>query len=167
MSNSDCMPQDGVSDHHKKLEPFVGTFKAQVKLWMGPGDPMVSTGVMTNSWVLGGRFLKQDYRGDQQGQPMPPFEGHGYWGFNNTTGKYEGFWIDNASTMMQTEVGAIESSGKVWTMVGEMTNPQTKQPLSKRSVITLHDVDHHDLEMYFSGPDGKESKAMEIKYERA
>ncbi len=27
-----------------RLEPFVGTFKAVVKLWMGPGEPMVSTG---------------------------------------------------------------------------------------------------------------------------
>lgn len=167
MSRQDCEAQGALVEQHKKLEPFAGRFKAQVKLWMGPGEPMVSTGLMTNSWALGGRFLKQDYQGDQQGQAMPPFEGHGFWGFNTGTGKYEGFWIDNASTMMQTETGSLDASGKVWTMIGEMTNPQTKQAMKKRSVIKLHDKDHHDLEMYFSGPDGKEFKAMEIKYARA
>ena len=29
-----------------RLKPFIGTFAAQVKLWMGPGEPMVSTGTM-------------------------------------------------------------------------------------------------------------------------
>ena len=167
MSSQDCGAHVAVVEQHKKLEPFVGRFKATVKLWMGPGEPKVSTGVMTNSWALGGRFLKQDYQGDQQGQAMPPFEGHGYWGFNTGTGKYEGFWIDNASTMMQTEVGTLDASGKTWTMIGELHNPQTKQPMKKRSVIKLLDKNHHDLEMYFSGPDGKEGKVMEITYVRA
>ena len=35
-------------EHHAKLKPFVGKFKAEVKMWMGPGDPMESTGKMTN-----------------------------------------------------------------------------------------------------------------------
>ena len=155
-------------DAHKRLDPFVGKFKATVKMWMGPGDPMVATGMMTNSWELGGRFLKQVYVGDPGAGPFPNFEGRGFWGYNTLTNKYEGFWIDTACTFMQGEEGTLDASGKTWTMVGEMANPeQPSKKMRKKSVIKLHDKDRHSLTMFFDKGDGKESKAMEIEYSRA
>ena len=50
-------------------------------------------------------------------------------------------------------------------MVGEMTDPKGNT-VKKRSVITLEDNDHQKIEMFFSGQNGKEFKAMEIRYER-
>jgi hypothetical protein len=162
-----CMAAAAVGEAHKKLDPFVGTFRATVKLWMGPGEPMVSTGTMVNSWDLGGRFLKQVYTGDPNPGPFPNFEGRGFWGYNNVTRRYEGFWIDNASTFMNTEVGDLDAAGKTWTMVGEMADPQgSGKSMRKRSVIALKDRDHHSLEMFFTMPDGQECKTMEIQYQR-
>ncbi len=162
-----CAEMGAPVEQHKALEPFVGTFKAEVKLWMGPGDPHVSTGVMTNSFDLGGRFLKQVYKGDPGEGPFANFEGRGFWGYNTVEKKYEGFWIDTACTLMQTESGDVDASGKVWTMCGEMTDPQSGGKMTKRSVITLIDNDRHSMEMFFKSPDGNESKAMEIQYQRA
>lgn len=162
-----CVDMSAPVAAHERFEPFVGKFRAEVKLWMGPGDPMISTGMMTNTLDLGGRFLYQFYKGDPSEGPFPNFEGRGYWGYNTTSEKYEGFWIDSASTMMQQEFGDVDAAGKVWTMRGDMTCPQTKTAMKKRSVITLKDDDHHAMEMYFTGPDGNEAKAMEIQYERA
>jgi len=34
-----CAKSPAVTEHHAKLDPFVGTFKARVKFWMGPGEP--------------------------------------------------------------------------------------------------------------------------------
>ena len=155
-----------LADAHKRFEPFVGTFAAEVKLWMGPGEPQVSTGVIKNALDLDGRFLRQTYKGDPGDGEFPNFEGRGFWGYNTVTNKYEGFWIDTASTVMQHEVGDVDESGKVWAMIGEMTNPQTGQPMKKRSVITLKDDDHNKLEMFFCTPDGGEVKGMEINYTR-
>ncbi len=151
---------------HKRFEPFVGTFTATVKLWMGPGEPHVTTGVMNNTYDLGGRFLQQVFTGDPGEGPFPNFEGRGYWGYNTTTKKYEGFWIDTACTAMQTETGDVDTAGKVWTMVGEMIDPQSGRPMKKRSVIALKDNDHHSMEMFFTTPDGTEAKGMEIQYVR-
>jgi hypothetical protein len=157
---------DAVTEAHARFEPFVGTFKADVFTYMGPDQkPHHSTGVMKNALDLGGRYLHQSYTGDAAGS-FPRFEGRGYWGFNATSGKYEGFWIDSVSPFMQTEAGDVDAAGKVWTMIGEMTNPQTGQPMRKRSVITLVDRDHHTIDMYFSTPDGGELKAMTIRYAR-
>jgi len=152
---------------HKRLDPFVGTFKATVKMWMGPGDPHVSTGVMANKWDLGGRFLQQTYKGDPGAGPFPDFEGRGYWGYNTIDKRYEGFWIDSASTFMQPETGHVDASGKVWTMKGQMTDPMSGGVMKKRSVITLKDKDHHSMELYFTKPDGNEMRVMEIQYARA
>jgi hypothetical protein len=161
----DCTEMGAVVDAHRKLEPFVGVFAAKVSLWMGP-EPMVSTGVMTNRWDLGGRFLHQSYKGDQTDGPFPGFEGRGYWGYNTVARRFEGFWIDTASTIMQTESGEVDRSGKVWTMVGSFPDPASGKPIRKRSVITLIDRTRHTMECYFQGPDGRESKTMAIEYAR-
>ena len=165
-TDTQCAQMAATVEAHEKLKPFVGTFKSTVKMWMGTGDHNVSTGVMENRMELGGRYLHQSYKGDEAAGPFPNFEGRGYWGFNTVTGKYEGFWIDTASTCMQTETGDVDATGKVWTMTGKTSNPQTCQTMKKKSVITLHDDNTHMMEMYFQGPDGNESKGMEIKYTR-
>jgi hypothetical protein len=154
------------TEEHRKMAPFEGTFKAEVKMWMGPGDPITMTGTMVNEFDLGGRFLRQTYRADSPEGPFGTFEGRGYWGYNNVTRKYEGFWIDTASTMMQTETGTLDETGKVWAMIGEMVEPQTGGSLKRRSVIKLVDDDHHTMEMFVDTGDG-EVKNMEIRYERA
>jgi len=153
------------SEGHEKLKPFVGTFKAVVKMWMEPGaEPMVSEGVMTTDWILGGRFLQQTYKGEAFGGV---FEGRGLMGDNNTTDEYEGLWIDTASTAMQTESGTYDDATKTFTMRGSMVCPSTKQPFTKRDVIKVIDDDNHTMEMFFTGPDGQEMKNMEITYTRA
>jgi hypothetical protein len=160
----EMMQMGKTGPEHGRLESFAGKFKAEVKMWMGPGDPMVATGTMTNSLDLGGRYLRQDYKGDPSPGPFGSFEGRGYWGFNTGTKKYEGFWIDTASTMMQTETGTVDGAGKVWTMVGEMHDPSGK-PMKKRSVITLKDKNTHSMEMFME-KDGHEFRTMEIQYKR-
>jgi hypothetical protein len=135
-------------------------------MWMGPGDPMESTGAMTTSMDLGGRFLRQEYKGDPGEGPFPNFEGRGFWGYNTAQSRFEGFWIDSASTLMQFESGQVDESGKIWTMTGEMPDPQGKGSITKRSVITVQDDDHHKIEMFFE-KGGQASKGMEISYTRS
>ena len=149
---------------HEKINPFVGTFRAVVKFWM-EGQCFESTGTMVNHWILGGRYLAQDYQGDQQDGPFPEFQGRGYWGFNTMTNQYEGLWIDNASTMMQMEKGDVDGDGKVWTMMGEMESPQGKT--QKESIITLISDDEHKMEMFFLFPGKEKVKTMEIHYTRS
>ena len=152
---------------HDRLKPFVGAFKAEVKIWMGPGDPMVSTGTMTNSLDFGGTFVRHHYQGDPSPEPtpFPDFEGRGFWGFNKNTQQYEGVWIDNASTIMQIETGTVDDSGRVWTMTGQIVDPSGAIS-TKKSITTLVDDDHHHMEMFFSKGD-QEFKGMEIRYVRA
>lgn len=159
------MPVPGVE--HQRIRPFEGTFRATVKIWMGPGDPIVQHGTMRNSMQVGGLYLEQDYKGDRSPGPFPAFEGRGFWGYNTSAGEYEGFWIDNASTMMQLEKGQVDESGKVWTMRSAFRHPQSGQMIQKRSVIRLLDDNRNDMTTWMTGPDGNEFRTMEILFERA
>lgn len=157
------MPQPGAQ--HELLRPFEGTFRAVVKIHMGPGEPIVSAGTMVNRFVLGGLYLAQEYQGDDAEGPFPAFEGRGFWGFNFGSNLYEGFWIDNASSIMQREDGQVDESGKLWEMHSEIVHPQAGK-MKKRSLIRLLDDDHHEMESFMTPEGGTEMKTMEISYTR-
>ena len=157
-----CKP----ADQHTLFKPFVGTFRATIKMWMGPGEPMVHTGTMVNTMELGGLFLMQDYKGDPAPGPFPAFAGKGFFGFNKYKKQFEGFWADNAASWMSMEAGQADSTGKVWTMHSAMDDPMTGKPTTKRTVIRVTDQNHHSMEMYFTPQGGEESKCMEITYVR-
>lgn len=149
---------------HTVLDAFLGTWNAQVTLQMEPGlPPTVSQGVMTNSWALGGRFLEQRYKGEVFGCD---FEGRGYFGFNNGSRKYEGVWMDTASTCIASEVGDYNKATKSFTMNSSFANPADGSQGTKRTIITIKSPDEHTMESYFPTPDGKEWKMMEIVYKR-
>ena len=67
----DAMMKAGIpGDPHKKLDGMAGTWDTKITMWMMPGmDPMTSTGMSTNQWVMGGRYLEQRFKGDFMGMP--------------------------------------------------------------------------------------------------
>lgn len=162
--SSECVPS-GPGAEHQLFRPFVGQFRTTVTLWMGPGEPMVHTGTMRNSLVLGGRFLRQDYKGDPMEGPYPPFEGEGYWGYNDARAKWEGVWVDSASNQMQTEAGDYDAATRSWTMLGAAHVPNGT--MAKRSVIRLISDHEHETESFLQWPDGSWTKTMHLRFVRA
>ena len=149
---------------HKKLEPFVGTFDAKVKMWMDPTKPQEeSSSTSENKWVLGNRYVEMRYEGTFMGQP---FSGVGYTGYDNILKKYVGTWMDTAGTGIMMTTGRSDASGKVTTMTGSTPDPTTGKAQAIREKITVSDNDHHTMEMWGPGPDGKMFKMLEITYSR-
>ncbi|MFK7768644.1 MAG: DUF1579 family protein [Mariniblastus sp.] len=153
------------TEHHQRLKPFEGTFDSEVQMWIGPGDPMVSTGKMKSTFQVGDLFLHQDYKSESPLGPFGTFEGRGYWGFNTTTGQYEGFWIDTASTTMQMEKGSVDETGKVFEMHSEFV--MHGATMKKRTVFTVLSNDHHRMEAFIEAPGAEEMKSMSIEYKRS
>lgn len=145
---------------HKLLEPFIGEWDSEVKMWMGPGEPQVSNGVMVNKPILGGRFIEQKYQGHGY-----DFQGSGLWGYNKASGKFEGLWIDTMSTMMQMDTGDYNPGTKTFTMLSKMSCSEMGE-MTKKSLIKVHGPDKHTMEMYFAPEGGPEGKCMEITYTR-
>src|SRR5579862_8638464 len=53
---------------HQAMEPLAGTFNAKIEVWEEPGkQPSESEGVMVRKWIMGGRFLQEDFDGKFNG----------------------------------------------------------------------------------------------------
>lgn len=149
---------------HKMLHTLAGDYDTTMRMWMDPAaPPMESKGSSHMKVVLDGRFVHEHLKGDVMGQP---FEGMGYFGFDNTLNQFNCAWVDNMNTSITFSKGSISADGKTITYVGSMNEPMTRE-VAKSFMIqtTFHSADHHVMEMseilY-----GEKFKVMEIEYHR-
>jgi hypothetical protein len=151
--------------HQQLIAEFAGTWDTKMTSWMDPSaKPMTETGKSVNTAVLGGRQLRMDYTGMFMGQP---FEGVGYSGYDNVTGKYFSTWSDNMSTGLFVSHGDYDPASKSYTYSAQMPDPMHGGALVPiREVVRIVDADHVNFEMYETR-DGKERKSMQIEYVRA
>jgi len=150
-------------DMHKFLAKMEGTWSAEVKMWEGPGEPQVSRGTSVNAMVMGGRYLRQDFKSTMMDMP---FEGVGYTGYDNVMKRFQAIWMDNMSTAMMVGTGTLDATGKVMTSTMTYSDCQSGKEVVSRSVGRIVDDKTHVFEMFGPGPDGKEIKMMEITYRK-
>jgi hypothetical protein len=152
---------------HKKLNDAVGTWQTTMRSWVnGPdAEPTVSKGTAEVKWVLGGRFLQQDMKGEMMGMP---FNGLGFTGYDNINKKYVSVWMDNSSTGLYTTEGTMDKEGKVLTTIGKMDDVTTgEHDKSMMYVQRFHSKDRQTFEFHdLSLPEGK-TRVGEIEYVRA
>jgi hypothetical protein len=152
-------------EHHRNLDPLVGRFSATVTQWLEDGQPpMESTGVLENTWVLGGRFVQSLYRSDG---PGPAFEGQGLLGYDTVRQRYVGNWADSMGTFLwPVGTGECSDDGKAFTLTRVMTDPMTGGLVKIRDVTTIVDDDHITYEMFATHPGTDEFKMLEAHYTR-
>lgn len=144
---------------HKKMEPLAGSFTFKSKFWMDPAKPPSEwEGTCEAKWVMGNRYLRSEVKGNFGGME---FTGVGVWGYDNLKKKFVSAWIDNMGTGISIGTGEIDKTGKVFTFIGEDTDPLTGKPVKGRDVTTINDDGTIKAE-YFKLVDGKEIKVMEI-----
>ncbi|KAB2842169.1 DUF1579 domain-containing protein [bacterium] len=149
---------------HEVLKSFEGEWTVTSKSWMKPGDkPQQSTGTSSFSWVLGGRFLKQDFKGNWGGED---FTGLGYVGFDNVKKEYVSTWMDSMSTGIGQAKGQYDAATKTITDQGSFSCP-IKGTVDFRSEWKILDKDKFSFSMYMPDPNGKEFRSMEMLYKRA
>ncbi len=147
---------------HKAFQTMKGTWSVDGKDYMtNPASPTMSTGEAKFETVLGGRFLVQHYHSTFQGQP---FEGMGITGYDNAKKKFVGNWVDNMGTGIMNTEGTYDPASKTMTEHSDMSSPMGTM---KVKMVTKHDNENQfTFTMYMMGPDGKESKSMELIYKR-
>lgn len=151
--------------NHKLLEPLIGSWNVTTKFKMGPDAPMdSSTGTSECKWILGGRFVSEEVTGDMGGMP---FHGLGLTGYDNYKQKFFNIWMDEMSTTYMISTGAVDSSGKIFTLTGTYEDYLTGGNVKLFKMVTrIINPDKHVNEMYDTAPDGKEYKTFEATYTR-
>jgi hypothetical protein len=113
-------------------------------------------------WVLDGLFLKEEYKTDFGGTPFTVVQ---YLGYDNNRKKFLEIKIDNMHSGAMNQDGPASGDGTVFTTIGDSLD-QNGKPIKLKSVRTVQDRDHHTLEWFFIGPDGKEDKRVSMTFTR-
>ncbi len=152
------------NENHKRLEPLVGKWDVTMKMWWDPaGEPQISKGSSETRWVLGGRFIQDDFTCDFMGMP---YNGIGMTGYDNNRSMYVNTWANNMDTTILRTSGSCDPSGKVLTLYGEQDEPMLN--VYGRMVkhrLTIVDNDTHTFEI-FDLHAGDDYKVLEIIYTR-
>lgn len=150
-------------DAHKSLDALAGNWDAKVTMWEAPGaQPHTSTATSETHWMLGNRYLQETVNGNFMGMP---FQGVGITGYNNAKKQYFNTWFDNFGTGVMTSVGTMPDA-KTLAMKWTSTDPTSGNDIPGETKITIADADHHTMESWTAGPDGKPFKNMQIDYTR-
>jgi hypothetical protein len=134
----------------------------EVKSWHpDPQAPITSQGTARFSLMMGGRYLRQDFRGEFEGNK---FQGMGLTGYDNAQKKYVGIWIDNHGTGIMHSEGTYDVKTNTLTEIAVSNSPLGEMKM--KMVSKYLDQDKFLLTMYSVTPAG-EQKQMEISYTRA
>ena len=149
-------------EQHAWLKKMVGSWTSTTKMWMGPGDPMVTTGTAEVKSILGDRYIQEEHNGTFMGKP---FAGMGITGYDNARKNFVSTWVDNVGTGIMTCEGTLEADGKTMNSTSVSTDPMNGQPETMR-VVDRFEAGKRVTDFYSKGMDGKEMKMMEITYVR-
>lgn len=148
---------------HQRLASLAGNYDLTVKSWHSPGaEPATDTGTATRKMILGDRVMVEEVTAQMMGQP---FSGQGLHGYDNVTGKYWAAWNDSMSTGLMISEGSCDADLSC-TYTGTHHDPVSKQPQTTRMTSKWTDKITEVFEMHGPGPDGKETKMMEITYKK-
>jgi hypothetical protein len=118
--------------------------------------------------VFGGRFLQMNTTMTTDaaaGMPPMTMSSLGYVGYDNARQKYVHSMIGDWSTSIGSSEGTFDEATKTFTMHGtEVMGPDMERKF--RMVHRIVSPDEWVFEMYFTGPDGQETKAGEATYRR-
>lgn len=149
---------------HEVLGRCTGTFTTRMKSWMEPGAPPIeSEGKQTSRWILGGRYVVDDYESTFMGKA---FHGMGINAYDNYKKQYISTWMDTMSTGIMILRGQYDDATRTLTLDGTFDDPTTGTPTKVKSVGRFVDADTHVFEMYMGMPGGEWFKNMEITYTR-
>lgn len=148
---------------HKQFAALAGSWTTSTKEWMEPGKPPTeSTGTAEMKMLLDGRFLYQEYNGQMMGQP---FNGIGIDGYDNIRKKYVTAWMDTMGTGIFMMEGTASADAKTITLKGSHPEPGGGK-MSHRAVWKIIDNNNQTFDMYGAHHGQKETKMMEITYQR-
>ena len=148
---------------HRDLADQAGSWSYVVTIFEEGSEAMQLEGVSKKTMILGGRYLKEELRGEFMGMP---FEGFGLSGYDNVTGEFRSVWLDNASTAIHYYTGHEKRDGSQ-EFQSTMHDPATSTAIHTRSVARTIDYDNHTFESYLKLPDGTEQLHMRVEYTRA
>ena len=151
-------------DMHKMIAKWDGTWNGDITMWMYPGAPeQKMKGTAVNKMIMNGLYQESNHTGTMMGMP---FNGKSILAYDNHRKEFISTWIDNMGSGIMVMRGTWDDATKTCTLKGKMVDPGTKGDIEERETFKIIDDNTQEMEMFVTGPDGKEFKTMNIKFTR-
>ena len=151
-------------EEHAALKPLAGEFTTTSKFWYDSRTPPeVVKGMARHYWILGNRFIREDFKSSWQNKP---YSGIGHIGYDKTKNKYFTIWMDTSSTGIMTSEGSYDKANKTFNFGTKYICPVEGVEKTGRTATRIVDKNTNVFEMYDIRKDGSEFKMMEITYTR-
>jgi len=144
---------------HRALDPLVGDWDVTMTLYAAMGSPEKPfTAKLTThrEWIAEGHYLRDVTRGAN-------YYRQATLGYSNMDRRYEWVTQDAVNANMMIYLGAPGSGpSHPISMVGTFTDQgilgeaSVGKAIGQRTVITIQDPDHHQIDLYFTPPDSTE-----------
>jgi Protein of unknown function (DUF1579) len=107
-------------EKHRWLEPLIGQWNVQMRVWPAPGDtPIESTQLTaTREWILGGRYLREELTGKFAGNPSHRVALLGY---NNLEGRFELVTVDTFEPGQMSYASLADGKPGLISLTGDNT----------------------------------------------
>jgi hypothetical protein len=150
-------------DMHKWMAKGVGTWEGEVRSYM-PGAPVdTQKGKEVTKMSMNGLYQESDFSSTMMGQP---FMGHSTMGYDNLRKVFVSTWIDNMGSGIIMMEGTYDAATKTLNMKGKQSDPTYNKQSDMRQEVIFTDDDSYTMNMYGTGPDGKEMKVMDVVLKR-
>ena len=154
------------TEEHKVLKKEEGEWKATMTMHYGPAGPMPQPMTVSGSEInqmVGEFWISSSFEVDMGGMP---FKGHGTFGYDVTSQKYVGMWVDSMSMHPTKMIGTYDKAKK--TMTYQTTGMgMDGKPMKGKNIVVYESDDRRVMTMFAKLPENeKMEKMMEIVYER-
>lgn len=149
---------------HQLLSMFAGAWDVRITFWSSPdAHPQDSVGTSQLTWILGDRFLKEDFEGDVLGER---YNGLGLMGYDAAARRFMTVWLDSLNTAIAYQQGVYDPDAKSFELTGEMYDPLLGRKKTTRSEIQVLSPDKYSVTMTDTTSTGATFKSLEIVYSR-
>jgi hypothetical protein len=150
--------------NHEILRKLNGEWDVTIRVAMDPSRPMEeSKGTSVVTGLMDGRYSQEVTTATMGGMPM---NGLGLTGYDNVARRFVSTWVDNMGTGIMMSEGKLDADGTTIRWTARSLDPATGKPVHYRMVTRFKGDDKHTYEMFGPGHGGKESRMMELTYER-
>jgi len=151
-------------EHHRLLDRMAGAWEMAIEYRMNSTTPVVeSQGKCERKWILGKRFLLEEFDGGSLGLP---FQGMAVYGYDSFEKKYTSVWLDTMSTAITSNLGSCREGCDLIEFEGRHGDPWSGVMRPSRGVTRFIDDNRHVLELREPDSSGKEFVILKITYTR-
>jgi hypothetical protein len=149
---------------HRLLQTFVGDWDVQLTFWSDPkAAGETSAGRSQISWILGGRFLQEQFSGRIGSED---YTGVGIIGYDNGSRTFKTVWADSLNTALTTASGRYHPDTGTISLESQVYDPLLSGTKTIYSKLQINSPDSYTFSMTDKSPEGKHFTSFEMRYTR-